>query len=46
MDGPWHPFRNRPREAVDAVGQERFPRGYEELLRAYYRSLAAGRSED
>ncbi|HZZ82232.1 MAG TPA: hypothetical protein VFE62_27285 [Gemmataceae bacterium] len=46
MDGPWHPLRKLPREAVDAIGRERFPRGYEELLRAYYRSLAASRSEE
>jgi hypothetical protein len=45
-DGPWHPIRDRRQEAVDAVGRERFPPRYEELLRAYYRSLAAGQGEE
>lgn len=45
-DGPWDPRRPRRQESVDAVGRERFPRHYEELLRAYYRSLAAGRGEE
>ncbi len=45
-DGPWDPRRKRQQESLDAVGGERFPRHYEELLRAYYRSLAAGRGEE
>jgi hypothetical protein len=45
-DGPWHPVRQRQQEALDAVGRERFPPRYEELLRAYYRSLAVGRGEE
>lgn len=44
--GPWDPRRKVQADAVDAVGRERFPPRYEELLRAYYRSLAAGRGEE
>jgi hypothetical protein len=45
-DGPWDISRHRKANALDALGRERFPPRYEELLRAYYRSLAAGRGED
>jgi hypothetical protein len=45
-DSPWDPRRKRQQQAVDALGRERFPPRYEELLRAYYRSLAAGRGEE
>jgi hypothetical protein len=45
-DGPWDPRRQRQQEPVDAVGRERFPPRYEELLRAYYRSLAARRGDE
>lgn len=39
-DGPWDIRRQRQQEALDAVGRDRLVPRYEELLRAYYRSLA------
>jgi hypothetical protein len=45
-NGPWETRRKWQQPALDAVGRERFPPRYEELLRAYYRSLAAGRGEE
>ena len=45
-NGTWDIPRNRRQEAVNAVSGQRFPPRYEELLRAYYRSLAAGRDEE
>ncbi len=45
-DGPWDPRRLRQRESVDAVGRERFPPRYQDLLRKYFRSIAAGSGDE
>ena len=45
--GAWGQYPTRLRSEMDAFGRERFIRNYEELLRAYYRTLAeSGRQSE
>jgi hypothetical protein len=45
-DGPWETRRYRQRLGIDAAAREGYIRNYEELLQAYFRSLAAGRGDE
>jgi hypothetical protein len=40
LGGSWPTMRSQQRAEIDAYGSSRFVRGYEELLREYYRSIA------
>jgi hypothetical protein len=46
MKGYWPDPRRSALPEMDAIMRQRFPRGYEELLREYYRSLAESARRD
>lgn len=46
MKDYWPDPRRRALPEMDAIMRQRFPRGYEELLREYYRSLAESARRD